>query len=474
MDYTNSQFNNVIILGGGPSGLAASYVLTQVDMNALIIEKGHHVGGLARTVEHDGFRFDLGGHRFITDNKKVESIVRKILGDEILVVSRSSKILLNNKYFDYPINLLNAFCGLDLLTSIRIIVEYLAGQIGLRFRRTTMISLQDWVIQKFGRTMFSIFFKGYSEKVWGIRCDRISKEWVDRRIQGLSLGKVFRNAVFKTRRWQKRTLADKFLYPAKGIGQIFENLKAEIEKKNPIITRSNIISIGHADGCIEQVVVKNDLGTLEYYGNEFISSIPLSVIVNLLDPQPPDEILQAASRLRFRDLVVVTIMIDRERVTDQTWIYFPDPAVPFGRIHEPKNWSKEMAPEGKTHLVVEYFCFKGEAIWTSSDEDLRALTVRQLNALGILKNDKVIGHVVTRIPQAYPLFEVDFQKYQKALFDYLARFENLRLIGRGGRFEYFDSDRAMESGIAAAESIISLNRVSTDDDRSGQSFVGGV
>jgi protoporphyrinogen oxidase len=464
MDSTNDQFNNVIILGGGPAGLAAGYVLTQADVSTLTLEKSQNVGGLARTLEHDGFRFDLGGHRFITDNEKLESIVRRVLGDEILVVTRSSKILLNDRYFDYPINPWRAMLGVGFSTSIRIMTEYVLGQVILRTRKPGMVSFEDKIICRFGKTMFQIFFKGYSEKVWGISCDRISSEWVDRRIQGLSLWKALVHAVFKPRHLQLRTLADKFLYPQFGIGQISENLKSEIERKNPIITRSEIVRINHANNCIESVVVKSDLGMREFYGNEFISSIPLSSVAKLLDPLPPDEILQAASRLRFRDLVVVTVMIDRESVTDQTWIYIPDPSVPFGRIHEPKNWSSKMAPAGKTHLVVEYFCFRGEAIWNSSDEELRDLTVRHLDELSILCQDEVIDCVVSRVPQAYPLFEVDFQNHQKALFDYFDRFGNLHLIGRGGRFEYFNSDHAMESGIAAAESIISLASSTADSD----------
>jgi len=464
MDSKNDNFNSVIILGGGPSGLAAGYVLTQAGVGALTLEKSQFVGGLAKTLECDGFRFDLGGHRFITENEKLKAIVRRVLGDDILVVNRSSKILLKNRYFDYPINLWNAMLGMGPGASLRIMVEYGLGQIILRFRKPRIVSLEDWVTSRFGKTLYRVFFKGYSEKVWGIPCDKISEQWVDRRIQGLSLWKAIAHAVFKSRHRQLRTLSDKFLYPAYGIGQIFEKLQQEIERKNRIVTQANIIKIGHADDGIEYVVVEDGQGRHEYYGNEFISSIPISTIVKLLDPLPPDEILQTASRLRFRDLVVVTIMIDRESVTDQTWIYIPDPEVPFGRIHEPKNWSRKMAPKGKTHLVVEYFCFRGEVIWQSSDEKLQDLTVRHLEEMGILFQDEVIGSVVSRVPQAYPLFEIDFQHHQKTLFDYLARFKNLHLVGRGGRFEYFNADHAMESGIAAAESIISLSSAITGDD----------
>ena len=474
MDVLSNQYKDVVILGGGPSGLAAGYILTEAGKNALIIEQNPSVGGLAKTMVHDGFRFDLGGHRFITDNKKLEQTVREILGDEILVVSRSSKILLNNKYYDYPIKLWNALSGIGFRTSLRIIFEYLSEQISHRLKKSPIISLEDWVVHQFGRTMFNIFFKGYSEKVWGVRCDRIAMEWVARRIQGLSLGVALKKALFHSRPGHIRTLANKFLYPTLGIGQISENLKTEIEKKNQIITSSSVVRINHADGWVENVTVKNDHGICEYEGNEFISSIPLTAIVQLLDPKPPDEVLQAASSLRFRDLVVVTVMIDREKVTDQTWIYIPDSTVPFGRIHEPKNWSNSMAPEGKTHLVVEYFCFSGDTIWAATDGELRECTVRHLNELGFIEVDEVIDCVVLRIPKAYPLFEVDFHKHQKIIFDYLDRFNNLHLIGRGGKFEYYNTDHAMESGITIAETIISRDHITAPDQRVEQTLTEGA
>jgi protoporphyrinogen oxidase len=200
-------------------------------------------------------------------------------------------------------------------------------------------------------------------------------------------------------------------------------------------------------------MVQNAGGIHEYSGSEFISSIPLTVLVRLLNPQPPAEILQAAASLRFRDLVVVTVMLDRERVTDQTWMYIPDQAVPFGRFHEPKNWSARMAPEGKTHLVVEYFCFSGDAIWTATDTELEQRTVRELSRMGFIEPDEVFDSAVLRIPKAYPLFEVDYIQKQKCIVEYLKRFSNLELVGRGGQFEYYNTDHAMESGIAAAEAI---------------------
>ena len=459
MDVLNRQFKDVVILGGGPSGLSAGHVLSEAGSNVLVIEGQARVGGLAKTIEHNGFRFDLGGHRFITSDKQLEALVREILGGDLLVVERSSKILLDGKLYDYPISIRNALAGFGLRKSSRLIADYLYEQFRKHFVKHPIISLEDWVVRHFGRSLFNVFFKEYSEKVWGVSCDRIAKEWVAKRIKGLSLGVAIKGAFARAESRSLRTLANQFLYPPLGIGQICDNLKLRIDRNGQVMTDTRVIGINHADNEIQSVTVQNAGGIHEYSGSEFISSIPLTVVVQLLNPQPPAEILQAAASLRFRDLVVVTLMLNREQVTDQTWMYIPDRAVPFGRFHEPKNWSARMAPDGKTHLVVEYFCFKGDAVWTATDAALAERTTRELSRMGFIEPDDVYDSAVLRIPKAYPLFEVDYLQKQKYIVDYLERFSNLELVGRGGQFEYYNTDHAMESGIAAAEAI--RNRLTT-------------
>ena len=454
MDVLNTQFNYAVILGGGPSGLAAGYALSEAGSNVLLIERQARVGGLAKTIEHHGFRFDLGGHRFITGNKQLENLVREILGGELLVVDRSSKILLDGKFYDYPITVRNALSWLGLRKSIRMVADYLSEQVRKRFIKTPIISLEDWVVRHFGRSLFELFFKEYSEKVWGVPCDRIAREWVARRIKGLSLGVAIKTAFSRTGSQRVRTLSSQFLYPPLGIGQICDSLKARVDKVGQVMTDTAVIGINHADSRIQSIIVKDAGGVQGYAGYEFISSIPLTLVVQLLNPQPPAEILQAAASLRFRDLIVVAVMINRERVTDQTWIYVPDSTISFGRIHEPRNWSSRMAPDGKTHLVVEYFCFKEDDIWTATDTALAQRTVHELSELGILEPEEVYDSIVLRVPNAYPLFDVDYIEKQKCIVEYLDRFSNLELVGRGGQFEYYNTDYAMESGIAAAEAII--------------------
>ncbi len=458
MRTRSNKVEDVVILGAGLAGLTAGYVLSRSGTDVLIIERDPTVGGLAKTVNHHGFRFDLGGHRFSANNKKIEHFVlQEVLKDEALVVARSSKIFLRGKYFDYPLQPMNAFFGLGVPTASRVIFDYTIERLKHGLRDTQIISLEDWVVRQFGRTAFNIFFKEYSEKVWGIDAGRVCGEWAAQRIQGLSLGVAIKTAFFKSGASRFRTLASRFHYPPLGIGQIADNLKREVEKDNPIATNTRIVRVNHSDRWIDSVTVQNGDKTEVYRGEEFISSIPLTILVRLLYPEPPADVLTAASRLRYRDLVIVTIMVNRARVTDQSWIYIPEQKIPFGRIHEPTNWSTKMAPDGKTLLVTEHYCFRGDDTWSASDAALTRSTVTNLVNLGFIKRHEVIDSVVLKIPKAYPIFEVGYSESHEKICDYLDEYHNLHYVGRGGSFKYYNTDHAMESGIAAAEEITAKN-----------------
>ena len=450
----NNGKTDVIILGAGLAGLAAGHALSRKGRDILVIERDSTVGGLAKTVHHAGFRFDIGGHRFKTSNPEIENLVTELMGGELLQVKRSSKILLRGKYFDYPLKPLNAFFGFGIPTATRILADYLLERFLRSRKHIQLVSLQDWVVHNFGRTLFDIYFKEYSEKIWGLDCREICREWVQQRIQGLSLGMAIKHALYKSAGRHLPTLANSFLYPPLGIGQIAEKFAVEIGKENDVVTSSRIIQIRHNGRRVTGVVVQNGDKKKLYQGNEYISSIPLTALVQLLNPKPPLAVLNTAARLKYRDLVVVTVMIDRPRVTDQTWIYIPEHAIPFGRIHEPTNWSPEMAPSGKTLLVSEHFCFRGDGTWSASDKELTALTVTSLESLGFIKRHEVIDSVVVRIPNAYPLFEVGYVKHHEILSRYVEGFDNLIPIGRGGLFKYYNMDHVMESGIEAADRIL--------------------
>ena len=448
--------DEVLILGAGLTGLAAGHALARAGVAVKVLEQQRTVGGLARTVSRGPFRFDLGGHRFFTRDAAVDGLVRGLLGPECVAVSRRSQIFLRDRYIDYPLRPLNALSGLGAPTALRIVLDRVAEGIRARAGSRPAVSLEDWVVGHFGRTLFELYFEEYSEKVWGIGCQRISADWVAQRIQGLSLGAALKNAFLPRGGGDIRTLADAFLYPAEGIGTIAERLREEVERRGEVRCGVEVSRVRHRDFRVESVAVGGGAGAHDLEAGAVVSTVPLTDLVRMLDPAPPREVLRAAGSLRFRDLVLVAVMLDRARATDQTWLYFPEKKVPFGRIHEPTNWSARMAPEGKTLLVAEQFCFRGDRTWTASDGELVEDTVRHLHRLGIVSPGEVLGSAVVRVPKAYPLFEVGYQEHCRTIGAYLSRFGNLFPAGRGGTFRYLNMDHAMAAGMEAARSVLGL------------------
>lgn len=444
---------DAVILGGGLAGLTTGYLLGKSGRSVSLVEREFNLGGLARTVETRGFRFDLGGHRFITQDANVDAFVRELLAGDYLEVDRSSRILLGEKWFHYPLRPVNALSGFGISTAAKILVDYAAERLKACFDSPPPVSLEDWVVRHYGRRLFSIYFKDYSEKVWGIGCQDIAPEWIEQRVQGLSLGVAILNAVMPRCGAARSTLATRFLYPRLGIGQIAARLRKGIDGTGRILNNTTVVRLDHAGDRIRRVTTRNGKHTGTLHGGDFISTIPLQALVTALHPRAPAPVLAAASRLRSRDLVVVAIMINKPRITEHTWIYLPENTIPFGRVHEPTNWSPHMAPAGKTLLVAEYFCFRGDTIWNRTNSEATRLTVDGLARLGLIDKSDVLNSVVLRVPNAYPLFEVGYKEHCECILEYLDRFDNLHVAGRGGTFRYYNMDHAMRSGMDIADKL---------------------
>ena len=456
-----------VILGAGLAGLSAAAWLTRAGQPVTVVEKDTEVGGLARTVTHGEYRFDLGGHRFLTDNQQLQSFVSELLGDDLLSVPRKSQIYIAGQYIDYPLTPLNAVFGLGPAKTGRILFDYGKEKVLGAFRSQKITSLEDWVVARFGRTIFELYFKNYSEKVWGIDSRNISKDWVAKRIDGLSLGRFIQHALIRFRRHRVKTLTDTFLYPRLGIGQLADRLHQCIQATNVVKTASAVESIFHKQGKITAIECACAEKKQTITGSSYISSLPITQFIAGMNPPPPDAVCRAVSKIRFRSLVVVALFLKKQRLTDLTWMYFPENIVPFGRIHEPKNWSSEMAPQGRSHVVAEYFCNTGDAVWQSSERKLCDLTTDHLQKLGFLAPGDVLDGTVLRIPYAYPVFDLQYHRHLKVITDFLDTFDNLHLIGRSGMFSYLNMDQAMESGIMVAEKVIrgcsALNPAVRDD-----------
>ena len=451
---------HVVIMGAGPAGLTAAYELLKHDVPVTILEKDPaQVGGLARTVEHDGYRFDIGGHRFFSKNQEVEALWTEILGDEMLTRGRLSRIYYRGRFFAYPIKAFNALWNLGPVEAILCVASYARARLQ---PVKNPKSLEDWVRNQFGWRLFSIFFKTYTEKVWGISTKELSADWAAQRIKSLDLWLVLRSALIPGRQAKNRgeivtTLIDKFRYPRLGPGQMWERV-ADIsrEKGSPVLFGRSIESINHNGGLVRSVVTRDANGTLEEHpGSDFVSSIPVRELIARLDPPAPEPVRVAAEHLSYRDFISVALMIDRADVFPDNWIYIHDPSVRVGRIQNFKNWSPDMVPDqSKTCLGLEYFCFEGDGLWTSSDGALVELATKELAHLGICSPEMVFDGVVVRQQKAYPVYDDAYQAKVDVIRDYLAaQLPNLHLIGRNGMHKYNNQDHSMMTALLVARNI---------------------
>ena len=447
-------------MGAGPAGLTAAYELLKRDVPVTVLEKDpRQVGGLARTVEHDGYRFDIGGHRFFSKNEEVEELWTEILGDEMLSRGRLSRIYYRGRFFAYPIQAFNALWNLGPLEAALCLASYVRAR--LRPVKDPK-SLEEWVRNQFGWRLYSLFFKTYTEKVWGISTKELSADWAAQRIKSLDLWVVIRSALLPNRKPRRRgeivtTLIDRFRYPRLGPGQMWERV-AEISagQGHPVLLGRSVSRIEHVDGAVTAVVTTGEGGEAERHeGTDFISSIPIRELVARLEPPPPARVRQAAERLGYRDFISVALMIDRPSVFPDNWIYIHDPNVRVGRIQNFKNWSPDMVPDpGKTCLGLEYFCFEGDGLWTMPDADMIELATKELAQLGICAAGEVFDGVVVRQPKAYPVYDDGYQAKVGVVREYIAsELPNLHLAGRNGMHKYNNQDHSMMTALLVARRI---------------------
>jgi protoporphyrinogen oxidase len=451
---------HVVIMGAGPAGLTAAYELFKHEVPVTILERDpRQVGGLARTVEHKGYRFDIGGHRFFSKNQEVEDLWTEILGQEMLNRGRLSRIYYRGRYFAYPLKAFNALWSLGPIETVRCLASYARARLQpIKHPR----SFEDWVRNQFGWRLFSIFFKTYTEKVWGISTSELSADWAAQRIKSLDMWLVIRNALLPHRRPTNRgevvtTLIDKFRYPRFGPGQMWERV-AEIsrEKGAPVLFGRSIERIKHDGGHVRSVVTRTETGKLEEHeGTDFVSSIPIRELINRLEPPAPEAVRSAAGKLSYRDFISVALMIDRADVFPDNWIYIHDPSVRVGRIQNFKNWSPDMVPDqSKTCLGLEYFCFEGDGLWTSDDSALIELAGKELAQLGICSPEVVFDGVVVRQQKAYPVYDDAYQGNVDVIRNYLqSQLPNLHLVGRNGMHKYNNQDHSMMTALLVARNI---------------------
>jgi protoporphyrinogen oxidase len=455
---------HVVVMGAGPAGLTAAYELMRNEVPVTVLEKDPvYVGGISRTVEHRGYRFDIGGHRFFSKSQEIENLWSEVLGAELLTRGRLSRIYYKGKYFAYPLKATNALLNMGPFETVRCMTSYAWARVRpVKNPR----SFEDWVRNQFGRRLFSIFFKTYTEKVWGISTKELSADWAAQRIKGLDLSTAIRTALLPQRRRKKgrgaviKTLIDEFRYPRFGPGQMWERVRGALTVSgNAVALGQEVAAIRHEGGRVTSVVVRDPTepsGAMrEVEGTHFISTLPIRELVARCEPALPAAIQEAANSLKYRDFLTVAVVVSREKVFPDNWIYIHDPKAVVGRIQNFKNWSPEMVPDPKTTcLGMEYFCFEGDGLWDSTDEQLVELARRDLARLRICKPEEVSWGVVVRQPKAYPVYDDVYKRHLAVLAGYFAEhLPNLQLVGRNGMHHYNNQDHSMMTALLAARNI---------------------
>ncbi len=462
-----TEKTHVAIIGAGPAGLTAGYILSKHDVPVTILEADpEYVGGISRTAKYKGYHFDIGGHRFFSKSKEVEDFWTEILPDDMLERPRSSRIFYRDKFFSYPLKAGEALWKLGVFEATHCVLSYFYAR---TFPKKDPKSFEDWVTNQFGSRLFNIFFKTYTEKVWGMSCKEISADWAAQRIKGLSLRSAIMNALFPPKQPKNRgdvikTLINSFRYPRKGPGMMWEVCAEKVKANGGDVEMGQKVI-----GC--EYDAESKLWTLTHVdaeGNQHrtiaehvISSAPMRALANGITPRMSDESIYAANSLKYRDFLTVMLILNDKETFSDNWIYIHDPKVQVGRIQNFKSWSPEMVPDPNTCCYgLEYFCFEGDGLWTSSDEDLIAQAKKELAHIGLAKAEDVIDGCVVRQPKAYPVYDDDYAKHVATISNELdENYPNLHLVGRNGMHKYNNQDHAMMTAMLTAQNIIAGEKV---------------
>ena len=464
----NSLKVDVAIIGAGPAGLTAAYLLTKRGKSVAVIEKDPvYVGGISRTVEHEGYRFDIGGHRFFSKSAQVVDMWNEILGEEDFIQRpRMSRIYYEGKFYSYPLRAFEALSNLGILRSTACMLSYLRYKL---FPIAPVKSFEDWTTNQFGKRLYSIFFKTYTEKVWGMPCDEMSADWAAQRIKGLSLWSAVMDGLKRSLGLNKKpndgmatkTLLETFRYPRLGPGMMWDAARDKVNASG----RGHVL-MGHAltqlaaDGKGGwRMSAGGPEGEVTIEADHAISSAPMRELARRLHPLP--ETTVQANELRYRDFLTVALMVEGEDLFPDNWIYIHDSKVKVGRVQNFRSWSPEMIPDPDMACVgLEYFCFEGDGLWSMADEDLVALATDEMEILDLVDRRKVKGGAVVRQEKAYPVYDEDYAANVDAMRRELeAKHPTLHLVGRNGMHRYNNQDHAMMTAMLTVENIIAGERV---------------
>ena len=460
--------SEVFVIGAGPAGLTASYLLTKEGIATTVIEQDPvYVGGISRTASYKGFLFDIGGHRFFSKSKEVVDLWKEILPQDFIERPRLSRIYYDGKYYSYPLKAFEALTNLGVVESAMCVLSFMYKQ---AFPHEKPVTFHQWVSNQFGERLFSIFFKTYTEKVWGMSCDEISADWAAQRIKGLDLWSAMANALRNSiaPKGKKdgtgahdgeviKTLIESFQYPRKGPGMMWDAAAVKTRAQGGTILMDHALERLSYDAGSKMWTITARTGGGEqrtFTAGHVISSAPIRELMESM-AEPPLS-LKAAQSLRYRDFLTVALMVGKPDLFPDNWIYVHEPSVKVGRIQNFRSWSPELIPDpNATCLGLEYFCFEGDGLWSSSDEELIALAIDELGEIGLVGRDLVTDGCVVRQRKAYPVYD-DAYKFNVDTIreDIEANYPNLHLVGRNGMHKYNNQDHAMMTSMLTVRNII--------------------
>ncbi len=458
---------DVAIIGAGPAGLTAGYLLTKAGLSVAIIEKDeHYVGGISRTVEHEGYRFDIGGHRFFSKSKQVVDLWNEILPDDFIERPRMSRIYYEGKFYSYPLRAFEALWNLGIVRSTLCMMSFAKAKV---FPNKQIKSFEDWTVNAFGWKLYSIFFKTYTEKVWGMPCDEMSADWAAQRIKGLSLWGAVIDGLKRSLGLNKvpndgmqtKTLLESFRYPRLGPGMMWDAARDKIVSsgKGEVLMGHGLKQLASDGQGGWRLTASHAEGDTRIRARHAISSAPMRELAARLHPLPQTSL--AAKQLKYRDFLTVALKIRSDDLFPDNWIYIHDSKVKVGRIQNFRSWSPEMVPEeGVACVGLEYFCFEGDGLWSMADDELIELATRELAQLGLVSAEQVFGGAVVRQEKAYPVYDEDYAKHVAAMRTELeAAHPSLHLVGRNGMHRYNNQDHAMMTAMLTVENIVAGSRV---------------
>jgi len=455
----NAGPNSVAVVGGGPAGLTAAYELQKRSGSSykpVVLEASDQVGGISRTAMYKGFRFDIGGHRFFTKVKEVEELWHEVGGEDFILRPRMSRIFYRGKYYDYPLKIFNALGNMGPFEAAQIMLSYMKWQVS-PYREEE--NFEQWVTNRFGKRLFQHFFKSYTEKVWGIPCTEIRADWAAQRIKNLSLTKAVINAL--TGANDTTSLIEEFEYPRLGPGQMWERFRDKVrDQGGEVRMQSAVTKILRNGNRVEAIEVADYAGgekqrNYRLQADHFVNSMAIKDLIHAFDPPPPPHVVKAADKLKYRDFLIVTLILDHADPFPDNWIYIHSPEVSVGRIQNFRSWSPEMVPDTtKASIGLEYFCHEGDGLWTSNDEDLIAQASRELEYLGLATKDNVVDGTVIRQPKAYPVYDGAYREALDVVQNWIQGLENFQTVGRNGMHRYNNQDHSMLTALLAARNIL--------------------